>query len=427
MFLLYEAFGLVRIETKMVLFVNLLLRTINMSQYMECSRFDEIIPREGTNAYKLELRQKVFGRPDVLPLWVADMDFAAPDEVARAIQGRAAHAIFGYTIRGEWFQNCAVDWVQRRHGWAVDPSWVEYGPGVVPQLVMCINAFTEPGDNVIIQTPVYPPFFSVVKDNGRTLLINKLLEEKGVYSMDFDLLAKQASDPKTKMLILCQPHNPVGRVWTRDELIRLADICVENNVLMVSDEIHADLMLFGNKHIPLASLSPRVAERTITLMAPSKTFNIAGFSTSYAIIGNKQLLADYRKVLASMHQYTGNVFGGLAMEAAYAHGEPWLNELLVYLQQNVLRVNAFLAANMPEVTASPIEATFLMWLDFRQWGLTQAQLRDVIIQKAGVGLNDGTSFGPDGEGFMRLNVASPWALVEKGLMLIAEARKSILK
>jgi cystathionine beta-lyase len=388
------------------------------------SQFDSIIPRQGTNAYKLELRQKVFGRPDVLPLWVADMDFAAPPKVVEAIKNRAAHEIYGYTIRGDWFQDCVVNWMMRRHQWSVDPAWVEYGPGVVPQLVIATMAYTNPGDKIIIQTPVYPPFYSVVKENGRQLVVNPLLEQNGHYSMDFDLLAKQAADPDTKMMILCHPHNPVGRLWTKEELTRMAEICLSNNVLMVSDEIHSDLMLFGNKHIPLASLSPEIADRTLTLMAPSKTFNIAGFSTSFAIIKNKQLMADYRRVLASLHMYTGNVFGAMAMEAAYTHGEAWLEELLAYLQQNVERVNAFLAANMPDVTASPIEATYLMWLDFRRLGLTQAQLRDLIVNKAGVGLNDGTSFGPEGEGFMRLNVGSPWALVEKGLQQIADARKA---
>ncbi|MFT3739519.1 MAG: PatB family C-S lyase [Breznakibacter sp.] len=387
--------------------------------------FDTIIPREGTNAYKLELRGKVFGRADVLPLWVADMDFAAPPEVARAIQQRAAHGIYGYTVRGDWFNNCVADWMQRRHQWQISPDWVEYGPGVVPQLVMAITAFTEPGDKIIIQTPVYPPFYSVVKENGRQLEENPLIEKDGQYSMDFDLLAKQAADANTKMLILCQPHNPVGRLWTKEELTRLANICLENNVLMVSDEIHSDLMLYGNKHLPLASLSPEVADRTITFMAPSKTFNIAGFSTSFAIIGNEKLMSGYRKALMAMHQFTGNIFGAMAMEAAYSHGEPWLEELLVYLQGNADKVVRFLNSYMPEVNASPIEATYLMWLDFRKWGMTQSQLRGFIFQKAGVGLNDGTSFGPGGIGFMRLNIGSPWAVVEKGLTMIAEARAKL--
>lgn len=385
-------------------------------------KFDTIIPREGTSAYKLELRGKVFGRSDVLPLWVADMDFAAPPEVALAIGQRASHPIYGYTVRGDWFNNCVTDWMLRRHQWKISPDWVEYGPGVVPQLVMAVNAFTEPGDKIIIQTPVYPPFYSVVKENGRQLVENPLLENDGLYSMDFNLLAQQAADPKTKMLILCQPHNPVGRLWTKGELQKLAEICLSNNVLMVSDEIHSDLMLYGHKHLPLATLSPEVADRTITLMAPSKTFNIAGFSTSFAIIENKQLMTGYRKALMAMHQYTGNVFGALALEAAYTHGEPWLNELLAYLQQNADRVFGFLNQHMPEVKASPIEATYLMWIDFRAWGLSQAKLRDVIYHKAGVGLNDGTSFGLNGAGFMRLNIGSPWALVEKGLTMIAEAR-----
>jgi len=381
-------------------------------------QFDTIIPREGTNAYKLELREKIFGRKDVLPLWVADMDFAAPPEVCDAIQKRAAHEIYGYTIRGDWFNNCVVSWLNRRHHWKTLPEWVEYGPGVVPQLVMSILAFTNPGDKVIIQTPVYPPFYSVVKENNRELVVNQLIEVDNYYSMDFDLLEMQAADPLVKMMIICQPHNPVGRLWCKDELLKLADICLKHNVLMVSDEIHSDLMLYGNHHLPLASLSKEIADQTITLMAPSKTFNIAGFSTSYAVISNRKLMLEYRKVLSAMHMFTGNIFGAMAMEAAYNHGEPWLNELLKYLEGNVEAVKAFLQTDMPQIKCSPIEATYLMWLDFRQLGLSQAELKDLIIHKAGVGLNDGTSFGITGEGFMRLNVGSPRSVVLQGLQLI---------
>jgi cystathionine beta-lyase len=383
--------------------------------------FDTIIAREGTNAYKLELREKIFGRKDVLPLWVADMDFAAPPAVVDAIQNRAAHEIYGYTIRGHWFNECIAHWMLRRHNWMVDAHWVEYGPGVVPQIVISIMAFTNPGDKVIIQTPVYPPFYSVVKENGRELVINTLLENDGYYTMDFELLEKQAADPAVKMMILCQPHNPVGRLWNRVELQQLADICLRNNVLMVSDEIHSDLMLYGNKHLPLASLGKEVAEQTITLMAASKTFNIAGFSTSYAIISNKKLMIEYRRVLTGLALYTGNIFGAMATEAAYKHCEPWLNELLCYLEGNVESVKAFLRSEMPQVKCSPIEATYLMWLDFRALGLSQKELKELIIQKAGVGLNDGVSFGATGEGFMRLNVGSPRATVLKGLTLIKDA------
>ena len=386
-------------------------------------QFDTIIPREGTHAYKLELREKVFGTSDVLPLWVADMDFAAPPEVAEVIRERAQHAIYGYTVRGEWFQEAVTGWMQRRHQWTVDARWVEYAPGVVPSMVMAVMAYTQPGDKVVIQTPVYPPFYSVVKDNGRQLVTNPLVETPTGYVMDFDLLEKQLSDSQVKMFLFCHPHNPVGRVWRRDELERLAALCLKYDVLMVSDEIHSDLILFGNRHIPLASLSPEVANRTITLNAASKTFNIAGFSTSYVIISNAELMAGYRKVLTGLHMYTGHVFSGISLDAAYRLGEPWLTELLAYLENNVLAVRDFLSHHLPDVTFHQSEATFLLWLNFKSWGLTQSELKHFIIHQAKVGLNDGVSFGPDGEGFMRLNVGSPKALVLEGLERIAKARR----
>ena len=386
-------------------------------------QFDTIIPREGTHAYKLELREKVFGTSDVLPLWVADMDFAAPPEVAEVIRERAQHAIYGYTVRGEWFQEAVTGWMQRRHQWAVDARWVEYAPGVVPSMVMAVMAYTQPADKVVIQTPVYPPFYSVVKDNGRQLVTNPLVETPTGYVMDFDLLEKQLSDPQVKLFLFCHPHNPVGRVWRRDELERLAALCLKYNVLMVSDEIHSDLILFGNRHIPLASLSPEVANRTITLNAASKTFNIAGFSTSYVIISNAELMAGYRKILTGLHMYTGHVFSGISLDAAYRLGEPWLTELLAYLENNVLAVRDFLSHHLPDVTFHQSEATFLLWLNFKSWGMTQSELKHFIIHQAKVGLNDGVSFGPDGEGFMRLNVGSPKALVLEGLERIAKARR----
>ena len=384
--------------------------------------FDQIIPREGTHAYKLDLREKVFGNPDVLPLWVADMDFAAPPEVMNAIQQRATHGIYGYTVRGDWFQQAIVGWMQRRHQWTVDPAWVEYAPGVVPSMVMAVLAYTQPGDQVVIQTPVYPPFYSVVRDNGRELVTNTLMETSEGYVMDFDLLEQQLANPKAKLFFLCHPHNPVGRVWRRDELERLASLCLQYNVLMVSDEIHCDLILFGNHHSPLASLSTEVANRTITLNAASKTFNIAGFSTSYVIIPNAVLMAQFRKVLTGLHLYTGHVFSGISLEAAYTHGEPWLNDLLLYLESNIAMVKDFLAERLPEVTFHQPQATFLLWLDFRAWEMSQHELKHTIIHKANVGLNDGVSFGNEGQGFMRLNVGSPRALVLEGLERIAKAR-----
>ncbi|MBN2166848.1 MAG: pyridoxal phosphate-dependent aminotransferase [Marinilabiliaceae bacterium] len=385
--------------------------------------FDKFIPREGTHAYKLEFRKKVFGSDDVLPLWVADMDIETPREVADVIQQRSLHEIYGYTVRGSWFQQSIMDWQLRRHQWHVREEWIEYAPGVVPSLVIAIMAFTNPDDKVLIQTPVYPPFYSVVKDNNRELVTNPLVEENGKFFIDFDLFDKQTLDPKLKLFILCNPHNPISRVWTRDELLKIAGICIKNNVLIISDEIHSDLMLFDNKHIPIASLGDDIARNTITCMAASKTFNIAGFSTSYIITSNRKLMLEYRRVLMSLHLFTGNVFGAIATDAAYRYGESWLNALLQYLEVNVRYVQDFFNNYLPEVNVTDPQATFLLWLDFRKWDLLQPDLNNFMVDKAKVALNDGASFGENGKGFMRLNVGSPRLMIEDGLNRILRARK----
>ncbi len=380
--------------------------------------FNKIVDRQGTHAYKLELRKKIFGNPDVLPMWVADMDFETEPEIADAIKCRAEHAVMGYTIRGEWFQQSIVNWMSKRHQWRVETGWVEYAPGVVPSIVMAILAFTNPGDKILIQTPVYPPFFSVVKENNRELVCNSLVESKTGHIIDYDLLEKQLSDPLLKLFVLCHPHNPVGRLWSKDELQRMGELCLKHDVMIVSDEIHSDLVLFGHKHIPMASISSEIAKITITLMAPSKTFNIAGLATSYVIISNKKLMAAYRQILTSWHLFTGNVFGGIALAAAYEHGEPWLEELIKYLEGNVRAVQNFIADKMPEVKMVIPDATFLLWLDFRFLGMNQSELKDLIFNKAMVGLNDGSSFGVEGHGFMRMNVGCRQSIVNEALMRI---------
>jgi cystathionine beta-lyase len=387
--------------------------------------FDLLLPREGTNAYKLEMRKKIFGNPDVIPLWVADMDFAVPQVVVDSVVQRANHPIYGYTIRNESFNDSICSWMLRRHQWRVETGWIEYGPGVLPSMVVSILAFTQPGDKIVIQTPVYPPFFSVVKDNQRELVFNPLIEANGSYSMDYDHFSSIAKDPATKMIIISNPHNPVGRAWRKEELEKLAAICLENNVLILSDEIHSDLLLFGNKHVPMASIHAEIAQNTVTFMAPSKTFNIAGFNTSYVIISNKRLMAGYRKGLIALHLFTGNLMGGVALEAAYQHGEPWLMKLIGYLEGNVNAVESFLMNNLPNIKLSPSEATYLLWLDFRKLGLDSDGLKDLLVHKAGVGLNDGASFGQEGHGFMRMNVASPRSVIIQAMQQIANACKAL--
>jgi len=384
--------------------------------------FDKIIDRSGTNAYKLDLRGKYFGSEDVIPLWVADMDFAAPPEVQAEIQLRAAHEIYGYTIREDEFALAIKDWCQYKHGWKIKADWVEYSPGVVPALAFSILAFTKPGDGVIINTPVYPPFYSVVSDNDRELIANKLIEEHGYYSFDFDAFEKEASRTSSKVFILCNPHNPVGRAWSKEELLRIHEICVKHNVLVLADEIHSDLVWWGKQHNAFAALNEEAAANTITFMAPSKTFNIAGFNTSYVITSNSKLLAAYRKTQNRLQLHLGHVMSSIALTSAYNLGRPWLKELSYYIESNIQMVDVFIKEKVPEIKMQTPEATYLLWLNFKEWQLSQKDFKSQLVNKAKVGLNDGITFGVEGEGFMRLNVASPRSVLEKALNQIAENR-----
>lgn len=384
--------------------------------------FDKKIERSGTNALKLEMRERLFGTNDVLPLWVADMDFPAPEPVIDAIQKRAAHPLYGYTSRDEAFYNAIVEWLRKHHDWETEAEWIEYMPGVVPTLILAIQAFSDEGDKVVIQPPVYPPFFDVIKDHGRVIEENPLVNTPDGYQIDFKHLEKVISASDVKMLILCHPHNPVGRVWSNEELKMVGDICLKNNVLIVSDEIHADLTLFGHKHVPLATISPELAQNTITCMAPSKTFNIAGLNTSYIVAPDEKILKAMRRKLHAYHLHTGNMFGAEALKAAYEHGKPWLEELLAYIEGNIEYVLDFIKTNMPEVIVHRPQATYLMWLDFSAWGMPPVKLRKFIVEKAGLGLNYGPTFGSQGEGFQRLNVASTRATIEQAMKQLLQAR-----
>ena len=384
--------------------------------------FDKEIDRCGTKAYKLDLREKIFGNGDVIPLWVADMDFEAPKEVLDAIKERANHPIMGYSIRTSSFEESVARWLNKWHQWHVEPSSIIFAPGVVPSLVVSILSFTNPGDEVVIQTPIYPPFYSVVNDNERKLVKNTLINVNGRYEIDFDLLEKQFARPECKLFLFCNPHNPVGRAWNRDELLRLGALCLKYNIVVISDEIHADLVLFGNKHIPFASLSIELAQITVTCMAPSKTFNIAGLSTSFIQSENRQLLNELRKKINCLQIHMGNLFGNIACEVAYSNGEEWLTQLHSYIEDNINFVLEFFASKMPEVKIWKPEATYLMWIDFSAWKMTQNELKHFLTHEAGVGLNDGTSFGEDGVGFMRLNVATSRSVLVRALELVYKAR-----
>lgn len=386
--------------------------------------FDEIIEREGTNSVKYGLGEQIFGKKDVIPMWVADMDFKTPDFIINTIKQRLNHEILGYSIKPETYYQSIIQWYKRRHNWSMKKDWILFSPGVVPALSMAVEAFTNPGDECIVQTPVYFPFFSSIEGNDRKLVYNPLKLNDGRYFMDFEDL-KQKISPATKMLFLCNPHNPGGSVWKQDELKQLADICLENNILVLTDEIHCDLVFKPSKYIPFATISNETANITITTNAPSKTFNMAGLSTSSVIISNREWRQKFMKKLDTTHLYSGNVFGNVALEAAYSHGDEWLDQLLEYIKANIDYAIEFFSVHIPKITPIRPESTYLLWLDCRELEMSNTQLKKLMVEKAGVGMNDGASFGKEGEGFQRMNLACPRSILEKALENIKKAVDSI--
>ncbi len=386
--------------------------------------FDEPVDRQGTSCVKYDLRSEVFGNNNVIPMWVADMDFRTPPFIIEAIRKRLDHEILGYTLRRDEYFESFVEWVQRRYSWTISREWITFSPGIVPALNICTLAYTRPGDSIIVQPPVYFPFFTAVKDHGRKILFNRLKEENEYYTFDFEDLEKKAKKG-AKMLILSNPHNPVGRAWKKEELIELADICRRYNILIISDEIHSDLVLPGYKHIPLASLSEEISSITISCMAPSKTFNLAGLATSSVIISDKEIREKFNRQIESLHISGGNIFGTEASIAAYRKGEEWLDQLLNYLQGNIDYVLESL--NHSETGIIPVrpEATYMIWLNCRALGLEPKALNDFFINKAGLGMNEGSMFGPGGDGFMRMNIACPKSTVMKALENIEKTIKNI--
>jgi len=384
--------------------------------------FDEIINREGTGCVKYDARKVVFGKSNVLPLWVADMDFKTPDFVIKALKKRLEHEVLGYSFRTSSFNNSIVQWQMKRHQWKIQKDWLSFTPGVVTGLALAVESFSSPGDEVILQPPVYPPFFNAVKNTGRKVLENPLKKVSGRYTFDLEDLKKKIT-PSTKMLLLCNPHNPGGMMWKREELLSLANICMENNIMMVSDEIHSDIVYRGNKHIPLASLSKDIADHSVVFMAPSKTFNVAGLSTAYVIIPDVRLLGIYQNTLNREGLGHGNLMGTVALESAYNNGEDWLEQLLDYLSDNISFIDKYLKENLPEVLMMKPEATFLAWLDFSAFNLDDEELKQKIIN-SGVGLNPGIDFGKHGTGYMRLNFACPRSVIEEALIRIAAAFKT---
>lgn len=375
--------------------------------------FDKIINRADTNCVKYDLRQQVFGNPNVLPMWVADMDFETPDFVRKAVMERAEHPVYGYHFKDDAYYQSIKGWIARRHHWGVEQEWMSFTPGVVCGFTMAVLAFTKPGDKIIIQPPVYPPFHHAVTSQGRKLVYNSLLNRNDGYEFNFDQLVEQAKD--AKMLILCNPHNPVGRCWTRNELLFLGEICMKNNLLVISDEIHCDLILPGYRHLPFASLDKEFSQRSITFHAASKTFNLAGLATSTAIIPNEGLRKIYTDYVNNLEAHLGNIFGKVATQAAMNQGDEWLEQLLDYVQGNIDYVSDFLRANLPKVAFHKPQATYMIWLDFNSYGLSEEELWRKMTQEAHLGFNRGKEFGVEGSGFFRINLACPRTTVEEAM------------
>ena len=375
--------------------------------------FDKIIHRADTNCVKYDLRQQVFGNPDVLPMWVADMDFETPDFVRKAVIGRAEHPVYGYHFKDDAYFQSIMGWLKRRHHWDVKQEWLSFVPGVVCGFNMAVLAFTEPGDEIIIQPPVYPPFHHAVASHGRELVYNTLVDRGDGYGINFDQLAEQVKT--AKMLILCNPHNPVGRCWRPDELLLLGEMCLMNKVMVISDEIHCDLVLPGYKHTPFATLGHQYALNSITFHAASKTFNLAGLATSTAIIPNPVIRKTYTDYVNDMEAHLGNIFGKVSTQAAMTYGDEWLEQLLGYVQGNIDYVSDFLTAHLPKVKFNKPQATYMMWLDFNGYGLTEEELWRKMTQEAQLGLNRGKDFGEEGRGFFRINLACPRSTVVEAM------------
>jgi len=382
--------------------------------------FDRMIDRSGTDALKWSVRRQFTGVPDVLPMWVADMDFETAPAVRRAVLERAEHGIFGYPVRPDSYNRAVVGWMKRRFGWEIRKGWIAFTPGVVPAVHFAVQAFSHPGDKVVLQPPVYHPFKRAVENNGRRCLLNPLKIENGRYIMDLEGL-EQAVDGRTRMLILCSPHNPVGRVWTREELEGLADICLRNQILIISDEIHADLVLKGHRHTPTATLSPEIADITVTCTSPNKTFNIAGLGMANNVISNRFLRDRFQNAVSAAGIGLANLFGIAATEAAYNGGEAWLEDLLEYLESNFEFLKNRMGERLPGIKVFPLEGTFLAWLDFREFDLNDKQLKDLLLKKGKIWLDEGPKFGVGGEGFQRINIACPRTVLEDGIERIAKA------
>ena len=383
--------------------------------------FDEIIDRRNTSCLKYDFAAERGYPADILPFWVADMDFRTPTPVIDALNARAAHGIFGYTqVKDDYF-SVLQNWFRTRHDWKVERSDLIITPGVVFAIANAIRAFTKKGESILIQQPVYYPFANMIHQNERVLVDSPLCLIEGHYEIDFEDFEQKVIEHSVKLFILCSPHNPVGRVWTRAELEQLAAICLRHNVIVIADEIHEEFVRPGFRHIPFASLSEEAAAITVTCTSPSKTFNLAGLQISNIFIRNAQLRRRFKEELSRTGYDEPNTLGLTGAKAAYEHGAEWLTQLLAYIEENYARTKSFLAAHLPKGKIIEPEGTYLLWLDFSAYGLTDEALNEKIIRDAHLWLDDGPIFGAGGSGFQRINIACPWATLETGLQNLAKA------
>lgn len=383
-------------------------------------QFDKAIDRRNTQSYKWDQSEKLFGSADIMPLWVADMDFLGPAAVRKNILERAEHGVYGYTIRDEAYTNAIINWFKQRHDWHIQAQWLSDSPGIVTSLSLAVDLFSNPGDAVIIQSPVYYPFYDVIRMNGRQTAINPLLVRNGRYEMDYEQLEKLMQDG-AKLMLLCSPHNPGGRVWEREELLKLGELCLRYGVTVISDEIHCDLLYPGMKHTPFASLSEELAQITLTCLAATKTFNLPGLQTSFVVSANHDIKRKFDYSIKRLSLHMASYFGQTAVTAAYQEGGEWLDALMLYLQGNLDFAIAYLGEHLPQVTPMKPEATYLLWVDCRALGLDTAGLKKLMFEQAGVAFSEGSVFGVEGQGHVRINLACPRSYLKEALEKFCQA------
>ncbi|MGD2078245.1 MAG: MalY/PatB family protein [Chloroflexota bacterium] len=389
--------------------------------------FDREIERLGTNCVKWEFiieddmpvfgdhADSKYGRDRLLPMWVADMDFRCAPAIVEALTERAQQGIFGYSMPCDSYFDAVTSWIGRRYGWQAQRDWIVITPGVVPAINMAVETFVKPGQKVLVQRPVYYPFFDAIQNNGAEIVSNSLLYEDGHYTMDFDDLARKAADPELTMAILCSPHNPVGRVWTAEELTRFGQICLENDVLVVADEIHCDLIYSDRSFTAYATADDRFLQKSIICTAASKSFNLAGLKISNIVIPDEEMRQAFMQTAVSHGLFGTNAFGIVAVEAAYNHGEEWLAAAMAYVEENYNTMAAYVAEHLPQLKVIRPEGTYLVWVDFRALGLDPEARKEMMMEVAKVYLDEGELFGPEGEGFERFNIACPRAILAEAL------------